>query len=755
MNEHTTGCILVSQNDLFGGRMLPIVSALRIGNDYDIPVKVFWPIPKVGDYNISEYKEVFGADFLKKHFITADEYKTLSRSAVAIGLLSSQTGHELAEKVNNGQILAMGMTSGITVLKGEVSEEIAHKYRTTMADIQYTPEVVNYITKIDRVINGKQALAYHVRHGDVTTTYRPRNKPWPNKFVPCEVYAEHMKLNGGATDAPVILFGDFPQSLDWIKAKYPPLLFLKDLITIEDVGSLQLDFLDLYAMSQCSKIIAPEMSGFSRLAANIGGSRFLDIMEDLPEANMDKALAALLGRIEVSPESFSSDAEIAQCLAHLAPHYVLAGKSDQVSAVLKKELDRGNTTAFLFGLAAKIYSDAGDTEQVFDIREKSRLAPVYGLNVLAEVDAIAGLAAVHTEDNERAVQMLSIAVYAHPGARGVATLFDKLATENLCPEGAFYPYDSDLMKALGPKMLQGRAAPRWDYRMFAWEWRAFLSGTFGRMLTHAGAANTLSLSLEGIQNDDTVSSRLRVSAKSFQSLILTEDKDFERAFQYSSEAVGEFPDDPMILQRHVLYLRSQRQYDQALEYVQHLVELKPDTPVYHGLQGDILTMLRRPEEAAEAFAYVRDSATEYPGFSLRHAQVLRQLKRLDEARAVLQKSLTETGWTDAFLAAHVGISLQLGNSGELLPLLEELATEGKEVRRVHHLIAQIKQRQGDIDGAVIAAERALAYIPNANQYKVLLAEIYAKMQRIDEALTLIETLPDSPNKARLLVKYGG
>ncbi|MCG8239822.1 hypothetical protein, partial [Tenacibaculum finnmarkense] len=79
-----TGCLLVSRNDLFGARMLPFINALRIGHDYNLPVKIFWPVNGGDSTNIGQYKQVFSTEFLNKHFIQIDAFQALNKQAVSL-----------------------------------------------------------------------------------------------------------------------------------------------------------------------------------------------------------------------------------------------------------------------------------------------------------------------------------------------------------------------------------------------------------------------------------------------------------------------------------------------------------------------------------------------------------------------------------------------------------------------------------------------------------------------------------------------
>ena len=63
-----SGCFLVSRNDGLGARLLPILSALRLGHEIGVPVKIHWPILQEGTHNTGEYDSLFAEDYIRDRF---------------------------------------------------------------------------------------------------------------------------------------------------------------------------------------------------------------------------------------------------------------------------------------------------------------------------------------------------------------------------------------------------------------------------------------------------------------------------------------------------------------------------------------------------------------------------------------------------------------------------------------------------------------------------------------------------------------
>lgn len=740
MSDQNTGCLLVSRNDLFGARMLPFMNALRIGHDYNLPVKIYWPVHAAAGTNIGQHVDIFSADFIQKHFISKQTFDALSKSAIGLAQMRLTPVEEIVEMVRAGKVLALDGGHSAMTLGGEDQDKALKSYQNTLDRISFTPIIRDSIAKISQLTQSNKMLAYHVRHGDVTTTYRTKNKPWPNKFVPSEFYVQHFKSNKTKTDTKALLFGDFEPSLEWLCKQCPELIRIGDVIDFGVLGSLQRDFLELYAMSRATKIVGPRTSGFSQLAASLGGVEFADIMKDMRPQDYAIAFEALYKRIDKTPEDLSSKGEIGQCLAHLVPYLQRKDQLERAEHLLSQEIQRGNNITFLYPLLAKTRAQQKKYNAVLQTRTDSLKEPLFDPLSIAELDAIASQAAYHSGDMNEATRLLCMSVYHTPYAPQAKIAFDLLDQTSGLRGADFYPVDTELMEKITPN----KAAFHPVY--FAWEWRFSLISNFQRPLTHAGAADLLVKRLDSIFSKGTHSSRVINSYHSFKSLVLMGRGHTDTALSLSMSAVDDMPNDPHIVRRHVQNLIQNKNYEIGLRFAQHLVELAPDTPVYHALMAECHVGLRQRQQAVNRYAMADTDDHRFLGSALLHATTLTQTKQPESARILMDQVLPETRWQDQFLDVHTTAAVATGDQNTYIALLQKLADEARNFRKVSHLLARIKWANGNLEEAIADAEWAVEYGPRLPKYKILLAQLYQEAGRQTDAQRIIAQLPEPMQK---------
>lgn len=738
-----SGSFLASRNDGLGARLIPILSALRLGDEIGVPVHIHWPVIVDMNHNTAEYERLFDAAFIDKHFIDAEAFRRLNAQAVAIETALDATTAELGASVRGGDIYVFANPMRKTRLNTEDADKFSARFSRAFSLISFTSEVRDRMEEIDRAFAGRRCIAYHVRHGDLTRHYRTRGKPWTAKYIPNEIYLSHMEAEPDQGQTVRIVFGDCPQSLDWLKARHCDLLRIGDLVSLDGLGSLQRDFLELYAMSRAGRIIAPRSSGFSQMAAAIGQAQVVDIMEDLNEKQIAEAFGNLARRLRDRRDSFTNDGDVAQSLAHLVPHLAANGDDREARTLIDSEIDAGNTVAFLYQLGADLAYAQKDRVRLAALSRQCRDAMVYERPVAAETDAMAAMLDLEAGETAIAVAALRRGAYLSPFGRNMQAGVSALCDLKNADLTYFYPIDRDLLRL--PALTKGRTASGLraiDMRLFGWEARYFLFGTLTRTLTVSGHARRALKALDSAEAALAGDDDLRFSVQSFRTLIEMEIGDPAQALATSGALWRKRPDHRLTLQRHVLNLRTARNLDEAALRARDLLALAPNMPCYHGLLGDIRLEQRRLDEALEHYEKANPQRALYPVFVLRHAGLLRREKRFDEAEHLLGDALVATGWLDRFILDHVRALLGMRNPVEYLPRLEKLAREGGSMRCMHDLVARIKHRQGDAEEALKYARQAVEYVPENLDYTLFLSHLLAQYGRGAEARSRLAQLPE-------------
>ncbi|NOX39605.1 MAG: hypothetical protein GXP05_03565 [Alphaproteobacteria bacterium] len=746
-----SGCFLVSRNDGLGARLLPIISALRLGRELGIDTKIHWPVLFEGTHNTGEYASLFSEEFIRDHFLSDAEHKALNARAAPIETVLKLAPEALQAEIARGKNFAFSIPMNKTQLISESEEDVSEQYGQAISLISFSETVHTYMTEIDRVFAAAPPVAYHVRHGDLTRHYRTRGKIWASKYIPNEIYLEHMRQSQNDTGASALIFGDCPEALDWLKNHHPAAKLIGDLIALDQVNSLQRDFLELYAMSRAAKIVAPKMSGFSQMAGAIGEIEVLDIMEDLSPARLNAAFANLTERLENNRASFSNDGDAAQCLGHLVPHLSKSGHGKKAQQLLSGEIERGNTVPFLYLLWANLAFEAGDRAQLGALSTKSRDAMLFERSVFAETDAMNALLEINSDNTKAATELLRRAACLAPFGKKTRDGISQLFASQDVDLKRFYPIDVNIFQAKGlTKGITPSGHLVFDMRMFCWEVRYFLLGTMLRTLTTGGLARLMQDAisrtiLRYTGRDDA----LVLSLESFRTLIEMEVGDQDLALKTSRALATQNPDNRMALQRYVLNLRKSGDLKTSAKAAERLVEMAPEIACYHGLLADIYYELRNFDASLDHYARANPGRADYPVFAMRHANLLRREKRFDEAEALSLDCLNETGWLDPYTVEHVRSILTYRAPVEYLPRLEKLAREGGSLRRVHNLIARLKYRQGHLEEALTYAQQAVEFTPKNVDFCLFEARMLAELGRADDAQARLDATEILPRQEKI------
>lgn len=700
--------ILMSRNDGLGARLIPLLSALRLAHVTGAKLRVHWPSQDKRT-NVSHYEGLFAPEFCDTYFISDDEVRQRRVQVIPSVRFQRLTRAAFIAEADPEADYFIEEAGGPIALQDEDPRTVAQQYRAAMDLITFTPRIREMMAQIDAAFAGRQVTAYHIRHGDVTSSYRARGKPWPNKYVPPEIYLEHMRQSGVGPDRPALLISDTSASIDWLAERQPGTMRLPDLIRLEDLDSLQFDFLELYAMSRAALIVAPEMSGFSRVAAAIGAAPIQDVGQSLSDRSMEAAMTALRQRLEQDPGSFLNDGEIAQSTVHLRRWLDRQDQPADLSEILDQQLDQGNTVPLVYRLRADDAYREGDTETLDEIAMQARDAMIPLPHVLSEIDTMQAILHLRAGRADPATVLLRRALYHAPMQAFTAEAMRDWLLADPRPTEYLYPFEPMILDLTS--LARDEPRKRVDTRSLVWEIRLFLSSTFRGPLIAAGAHTDLRDRVLEVEKLDHIrGTPAERSLKSFRTLIEIEGPDPDSALDLARDLAHDAPiaENRWAVQRFAVNLMHRHKFDRARFWLARLVEAFPDEPVYAGLYASAIMRARELETAFTQFRRANPPGQlRYPAFAPRNIQLLDWMKRHDEADALYDLLLVETGWSETHLTSSVRRALREGRPFPHMQRLTRLADEAGPYRAAGALLAQLLYRDGHVDEARRRARVAL------------------------------------------------
>ncbi len=339
------GWLIAFRADRLGARLVSLMNAMRIAEDMDAGFACAWTDSTGVGHVFNDPSELFDSDFVDQHFLDADTWRVHRRTCDALSGQLQQDADGVASALSDGTDLIVGNAFGVICLGGETKAEITPNFRAQFDRIPFAAPVRNAMSALSDALSGH--TAYHIRRGDLTGDLKAMNKAWPHKVVPNEFYERHMERALG-TSGGVILFSDNTEMIDHYRATFAGLKTLPDLIDIDALTEAQRDFLELYAMSRCATIIAPERSAFSSTAADLTGAVKQSVMDALTEADREAAYQALYRRLLERPESFPGEGEIGQCLAHVGDWLENAERWRDAADLFAKRVEGGLNISFVY-----------------------------------------------------------------------------------------------------------------------------------------------------------------------------------------------------------------------------------------------------------------------------------------------------------------------------------------------------------------------------------------------------------------------
>ncbi len=476
-----SGTLVTFRNDRLGGRVTALANTMRVAAATGAPFRLHWHAAEDHGHTFNDPADFFAPDFLARHLIDRDAFRALQPRLTRLEQLTPGDAAQIRARLAAGDSLLIDRSLGLTLLPGEDGPTVRAALAALWRDFPFAPALLPRMAAI-RARIGDQATACHIRRGDILSVPRTMNKPWPNKYIIDEIFESHIARAIAAGDRP-ILFSDDPATLRRFEARFPALVAADHIVDTTGIGEGQRDLLELYAMSLCTRIVAPPASAFSGTAATLGGGDLIDVTADLPEPDLSRAWDTALARLESDMDAAvaASPATVGQTLVHLESRLRAQGDLPRARDLIGSAIATGAGISFLYprhtALSLETLPPAATRATALSHATRAPYHPVDHALLRAHAATAAldagddpapdALAALAEAPAHRLVREVAGALYAtghlHPGNAPDLTPA-AAALQNLRPrliaEGtAFAP----LMRPLGPRALPRLDALLWDW----------------------------------------------------------------------------------------------------------------------------------------------------------------------------------------------------------------------------------------------------------------------------------------------------
>lgn len=671
MASDRQGRIVAVRNDRLGGRLGALLNAKRIADDYGAGFGFTWASHEAVSPELQKPEQLFSEDFLKNYRETALGFGELQESALAVEGLPANTDRDwLISQLRIGN-LRCSEAMKVVRLPWEDPQEVAERLVGTLGTVDFNPVVMRAMARIRDDLGEAALVAYHLRRGDIIDpSSRPSNVLWPTKYIPRVFYEEHIeRVLSTEPDARIVIFSDAPHEVEAFCALSSRVIPAARLIDDVDLEPLQRDFLELFTMSLCKRIVAPGASAFSSLAALLGNSRVVPITADLSKAERERALTRLTQQLDETPDAFAGDADLGQNFPELIAFHTSRKTPERAREILQKHHDRGFRQSYIHDLLAEQHFWAGDADAALDLARSLRDRPILTDLANAQVYAWAGLAALSANRVVEAIRMAHIAQWLQPNLPISRILTGALlGLEGSSPQ--LYP--------VAPELVQNKRSIVWRFSAIA-----------ERLPAVGEDSKTLSfLPFELDIRDWREVQSLRLPSAFWN-------------VPNQKKMIGFF----------------QSSYRRDL-----------DAPGVKSALGQVLMQAEAAEDGARMILEAYDAAGDDPLVAIRRARLLWAQDRQQAALNAFAEAAELAGQHVCFLAEQGIALMKAGKKGRAIELFSKIAQQDHDFIEIHIATADVLRRSGKTRSTALQiAARIDEMVPGARRT----AQIHQKVLEQD------------------------
>ncbi len=469
-----TGTIVAFRADRLGARLIAMVNTLRLAAHLDVPGKMYWTITGGIGVELNDINELFDSAFTDKLLVTKEEWVKFRQKSTSIADLNNRSTDQMRKLLQSGRDIRVETAFGLICLTDEDPADVARQCRDIFLGLPFAAPLMPLLSAVRQDL--EQAVAYHIRRGDLVSNVQAMNKSWPHKFVPEAYYHAHMAQEI-AQNRTVIVFSDEAETIATAKAKFPGLKTVDDYANTAGLTQSARDFFELYAMSACAKIIAPEASAFSTTAADLGGAARADVKADMPDARRAACSEALYRQLRDDPDALGATGIVGQTLPHAYGYLLEQGRTDDALALYDGFTARNMPISFLYSQQIELLLASERYDDILTFAEGLERRPMHNKR-----DRDRCLVAVMVAQSKRgqhdACRRTMLQAFAQsPQAGELKKTVPRLLLNGGLDAHNFMPYSADVVFGFGKRLgLPGADRPE---------------GVIYAALTPAGADRTL------------------------------------------------------------------------------------------------------------------------------------------------------------------------------------------------------------------------------------------------------------------------
>ncbi|MFK7942124.1 MAG: hypothetical protein AB8B85_04295 [Paracoccaceae bacterium] len=717
----TPGKLIAFRNDRLGARLLTLINAMRLSTDYGVEFAVYWPFAVDVTAVFNDATELFDAGFVAERFIDRDAWQKRRTTMGRIGDVARGGPDMLWDLVGQGRDIAVDQAFGINVLEGEDPIQVKQAFLTALAALPFAPALQAPLAAINNALDG--AVAYHIRRGDLTDGLAAKNKPWPHKMVPNEFYELHMEAALG--DGPVqgggraILFSDDGPTLDHYTSSFPGLRTIHDIVDLDNMTEAQRDFIELWAMSRCAKIIAPERSAFSSTAVELGHAVKRSVTEDMTPEMSDAAHERLIARLHERPDSFSGDGEIGQSLAHVGPWLEKQERWAEAGQLFGGQVAAGLNIAFIYPDAMRYQHKADDVDGVLKTARHMFDRYVYHVRYFVDAEMEHGYAHFRKGDRKAAMHHIANGFWHSATGHASRILIPALVQRGVLTAANFLPVSPlqlSLHRRRGPLKHMVMEYPEIvrapdvglpdgiaNIDTAIWDFAPLLRSVSLTAAKRSGAIKQARLMLQSAPVEDVP------EQASLLAVLDAFDGDVEVAWEKLTSLTKAHPEHVMTWQRLSHAYAISKKFGKATEAAEQAAALGKGIPMIQAWCGMLLLRTRKHRRAARLLARADAPGIGLPIIPALLAKALDGEDAPEEALAAIDRAISLAPMDGEFSIQRSALLDRLDRLPDAVAELERMVelyrAPGKMFRTLVDLLTRMNQPARADDMVRICQER--------------------------------------------------